>query len=389
MSGRFRFDAIHLPRYGALAEARFVFEPPSEGDLQLVIGPNEAGKTTLRHAIIDALHGIPRNTAYDFDALPLVEAEFSFEGEHYRVEHKKGGKEPRPKPAAAALSSALLAAGLDRKAYVAAHAFSHRQMVEDADELAKTDGDFKKLLIRSAAGLDGVEALRKALKDELDALFVKHAANKKALMRVLRSAWKREEADYLKALVPAEEIAALEIDLERAKAALDKSRADQHDARTARERLQLVAAQAGSAARIGAIDTELEGLGPARLEEGAAERVDGNVDALTGAEKEAARLSTALERIDAQLEGLAPDEAVLSVAAEIDRLADEAKRLADRRAGREAEVANRDAARRDALRRARDAGLSLAEDADLDAFVKSLPNAKDRQAALKHLRAKA
>lgn len=60
-----RFDRLDLIRYGRFTDASLVFAP-AEHDLQIVLGPNEAGKTTAMHAIEDLLFGIDARTPYNF-----------------------------------------------------------------------------------------------------------------------------------------------------------------------------------------------------------------------------------------------------------------------------------------------------------------------------------
>ncbi len=60
-----RFEAIHLRRYGHFSDRSLAF-PAKDCDFHLILGPNEAGKSTLRQAIRDLLFGIPMNTPMSF-----------------------------------------------------------------------------------------------------------------------------------------------------------------------------------------------------------------------------------------------------------------------------------------------------------------------------------
>ena len=62
-----RFERLDIDRYGCFTGQTLDFGAALEnGDLHLVYGPNEAGKSTLRDACIDFLFGFPHQTRYDF-----------------------------------------------------------------------------------------------------------------------------------------------------------------------------------------------------------------------------------------------------------------------------------------------------------------------------------
>ncbi len=60
-----RFAELELLRYGRFEDCHLRF-PQGQADLQIVFGPNEAGKSTTIAAISDLLFGFPHVTPYDF-----------------------------------------------------------------------------------------------------------------------------------------------------------------------------------------------------------------------------------------------------------------------------------------------------------------------------------
>src|ERR1035441_9535883 len=60
-----RIDRLDLIRYGKFTD-RTVELPTATRDFHVIVGPNEAGKSTFRSAIVDLLYGIPKNTVYGF-----------------------------------------------------------------------------------------------------------------------------------------------------------------------------------------------------------------------------------------------------------------------------------------------------------------------------------
>lgn len=60
-----RINRLDLLRYGKFTD-RSIFLPQSNQDFHLIIGPNEAGKSTIRSAILDLFFGVENRSAYNF-----------------------------------------------------------------------------------------------------------------------------------------------------------------------------------------------------------------------------------------------------------------------------------------------------------------------------------
>ena len=64
-----RFRRLDLIRYGIFTDRAIDLPGPDgtgEPDFHLIVGPNEAGKSTIRHAISDLLFGIENRSRFDF-----------------------------------------------------------------------------------------------------------------------------------------------------------------------------------------------------------------------------------------------------------------------------------------------------------------------------------
>ena len=67
-----RLARLDLIRFGHFTD-RTLELPKGELDLHLIVGGNEAGKSTLRQAILNLLYGFPMRAEYDFKhALPTL-----------------------------------------------------------------------------------------------------------------------------------------------------------------------------------------------------------------------------------------------------------------------------------------------------------------------------
>ena len=60
-----RFGRVDLTRFGIFTD-RVVDLPGASPDFHLIIGPNEAGKSTARVAISDLLFGVKMRSRFDF-----------------------------------------------------------------------------------------------------------------------------------------------------------------------------------------------------------------------------------------------------------------------------------------------------------------------------------
>ena len=60
-----RINRLNLLCYGKFTD-RSISLPQSKQDFHLIIGPNEAGKSTVRSAILDLFFGIEARSAYNF-----------------------------------------------------------------------------------------------------------------------------------------------------------------------------------------------------------------------------------------------------------------------------------------------------------------------------------
>ena len=60
-----RLARLDLTRYGKFTDKSLSF-PKNSYDLHLIVGPNEAGKSTIRQAILDLFYGIAKSSPYGY-----------------------------------------------------------------------------------------------------------------------------------------------------------------------------------------------------------------------------------------------------------------------------------------------------------------------------------
>ena len=177
-----RIRELRLTRYGKFTD-RVLALPRADKDIHFIVGPNEAGKSTVRSAIGDWLYGIPARTPLAFlhpmpelrlggvlQALGLdgaVPDELSFD-------RTKGNKNTLRAPSGVALTDAVLQpwlAQVGEDTFRRLYALDHDVLVEGGDAILSASDDVGRMLFESAGGLQHLGQLHKQLLNEADALW--------------------------------------------------------------------------------------------------------------------------------------------------------------------------------------------------------------------------
>lgn len=195
-----RFRQIELIRYGGFADRLLDFgEGAGEGDLHLIVGPNEAGKSTTLHAIGDFLFGIAGQTAQgwrfgygDLRIRGLIEAE----GRTIEAVRRKGNKDTLLHPATgAALPGDVLApllAGVDRTAFERMFGLDHQRLRDGGEAILRGRDDAAQITLEAGTGIAGIGQVLDALTGEAAELF-KPSASKPVVNKLMA-----ERAEALK-----------------------------------------------------------------------------------------------------------------------------------------------------------------------------------------------
>jgi uncharacterized protein YhaN len=177
-----RFLEIHLKAFGHFTEFVLALNPPAEscGGLHLIVGANEAGKSTTLQAIARFLFGFKRgDEPYDFlhrKNRLRIGAQID-RGDRTRQtlwRSKTGNALTLAESNAAVPESAIesIFESLGEEQYLKLFGLNQRKLREGGEELAKGKGDFSRILFGESLGdLEMFTALRKSIRDEADALF--------------------------------------------------------------------------------------------------------------------------------------------------------------------------------------------------------------------------
>lgn len=180
-----RFESLELVRYGHFSARELRF-PRHECDFHLILGHNEAGKSTLRQAFHDLLFGIPMNTPMSFlhpgtelelrAALSGAAGELAFS----RRRKQKGGLfdahgEPLP---ADTLRSWLGDVG--EAFYERMFGLDHRRLEQGGRAMLQASDNVDSVLFQAAAGVSALNGVLESLRKEADSLWTPRRSRDRA-----------------------------------------------------------------------------------------------------------------------------------------------------------------------------------------------------------------
>ncbi|MBB3589441.1 hypothetical protein E2E30_19385 (plasmid) [Sphingomonas sp. AAP5] len=171
-----RFRRLELVRYGGFADRVFDFGTGGP-DLHLVVGPNEAGKSTALQAIGDFLFGIPgqsrQNWRYDYKQLRL-RALIEHDGDLLDVTRRKGNLDTLlaadgtpfkidPLPP--------LLGGIDRAGFERMFGLDHTKLREGGASIIGGRDDAARITLEAGTGVSHIGSELARLTDAASALF--------------------------------------------------------------------------------------------------------------------------------------------------------------------------------------------------------------------------
>jgi len=180
-----RFHRLDLIKYGKFSDRSVEF-PVAKQDFHLIVGPNEAGKSTLRSAIVDLLFGIPSRSVHSF-LHPLNElrlgAYISNAAGTLEFQRAKAQKQTLRSPVDAILSDTALTPFLgtaDRSFFDQMFGLDHTRLVNGGNSILNAENDVGQILFQSAAGVASLGKIRDALVAEADKLWAPRKSNERA-----------------------------------------------------------------------------------------------------------------------------------------------------------------------------------------------------------------
>ena len=193
-----RIRELKLIRYGKFTD-RSLELPLKDRDIHLIVGPNEAGKSTVRTAIGDWLFGIPMRTPLAF-LHPMPELRIggvierrgagSAKGELLAFDRTKGNKNTLRTPEDAPLPDGILQSwlgSLQVQAFNRMYALDHTTLVEGGAGILSASDDIGRMLFQSASGIEHLGDALQKLQTEADALWAPRKSGTRAYYQALEA----------------------------------------------------------------------------------------------------------------------------------------------------------------------------------------------------------
>jgi uncharacterized protein YhaN len=182
-----RIRQLDLLRYGHFTDA-IIALPAGKPDLQMLLGENEAGKSTAMNGVEDLLFGIPanspRNFLHEYNAM-RVGALLEKGTDTLKVRRRKGNKDTLlggdglPIPSGEGALVPFLA-GADRSFYTRMFSLDHNRLRQGGKDILRAQDDVGQMLFSASAGITGLRETLKAMEAEADALWAsRRAAHRK------------------------------------------------------------------------------------------------------------------------------------------------------------------------------------------------------------------
>ena len=182
-----RIRQLDLLRYGHFTDA-IIALPVGKPDFQMLLGENEAGKSTAMNSIEDLFFGIPanssRNFLHEYSAM-RVGAHLERGRDTLKVRRRKGNKDTllgdddTPIPAGEGALAPFLA-GADRRFYTRMFSLDHERLCQGGKEILQAQNDVGQMLFSASAGILGLRETLKAMEAEADTLWAsRRAAHRK------------------------------------------------------------------------------------------------------------------------------------------------------------------------------------------------------------------
>jgi uncharacterized protein YhaN len=178
-----RITRLDLLRYGKFTD-KSVSLPRAAQDFHLIIGPNEAGKSTLRNAIQDLLFGIETRSRYNFlhphsemrlgALIEQGDSQLDFIRTKARTKTLRAAGAGGPLPDNA-LTSFL--GPIDRVFFDQMFGLNHERLVTGGQEILSASNDIGQILFQAAAGIGSLGDVRDRLELEANKLWAKRKSS--------------------------------------------------------------------------------------------------------------------------------------------------------------------------------------------------------------------
>ena len=296
-----RVCRLDLVRYGHFSNRSLEF-PDSDHDIHIVVGANEAGKSTSRNALEDALFGIPQRSAFGFRhgyRDMLVGALIEHDGHRLEFRRRKGMSNTLLDVDGQTIPSDALRfflGGADRNFLERMFSLSHERLRKSGQELSDPQSETATMIFGAATGTEEIGAHIRAMKEEAGTLFTPRKAAGKPFYRLV-DRLNDATAALREATVTGEDWQRAREEADKARGTLENLRRQRTDLHQKRERLSRIQLVYPDLMRKKEIVVALEGLDDVQP------FADDVREVLDGAERAVWRHDAKIEQLEHQIAG--------------------------------------------------------------------------------------
>ena len=179
-----KFNELHLLAFGHFTDVKLDLGGGEEG-LHIIVGDNEAGKSTALDAIRNLLYGIDPRSRYDFvhkySKMRVGATLRNGDGAMIRCVRRKGNKDTlRDGDDREALDESVLSSllgGIDASLFSTLFGLNHVTLTEGGREILEGDGDLGQLLFAAGSGLTHLRGALSSLENEARDLYAERGQN--------------------------------------------------------------------------------------------------------------------------------------------------------------------------------------------------------------------
>lgn len=335
-----RITKLRLLAFGPFTDLTLDFSRGASG-LDVVYGPNEAGKSSALRAIRDLLFGIPQrssdNFIHSYSALRIGASLAMSDGDTLDFVRRKANRQSlRGADDQTPLADDVLdrfLAGIDEATFLTMFGVNHSRLVKGGQEILDGGGSVGKVLFAAGSGLADLHSIQSRLTADAESLFKPSGRNPRINQAVHE--WQAARRDMGRIQLSVDEWSRHETELRRA----EKRKTDLDDEinqkRRERNRLTRIHTGAPVVARWRRENAELEGCHDAPLlsEDFASRRGQALIELRT-AEQQERDATEESNRLAAQVDSLKVRDDLLAEAATIEhlreRLGSHRKAMSDR-----------------------------------------------------------
>ncbi len=340
-----RIRELKLIRYGKFTNRTLVL-PAQDRDIHLIVGPNEAGKSTVRTAIGDWLFGIPTRTPLAF-LHPMPElrvggvlerlASGETAAQQFAFDRTKGNKNTLRAPDDASLPDGSLQpwlGSLQAQTFARMYALDHATLVEGGAGILSASDDIGRMLFQSAAGIENLADALKKLQEDADALWGPRKSSSRIYYQAL-DAYDKANAEFKQATLRTKDWKVQHDALLATQAALANARKRDIEIRQQMSRLERIRRVRPILLTLDSARRQHDELLAAGdvplLPENAAQILDDGRQALVLVTADLQRLQQDISRTQAALNDTPVDRTILSLSVDVTELNESRLRFRDHR----------------------------------------------------------